>query len=60
MLYFSATTITTLGFADIVPLSNAARMVVSLESVLGIVLIGLFVNALSSAETSLQRLRNSA
>jgi hypothetical protein len=48
MLYFSATTITTLGFGDIVPLSTAARMVVSLESVLGIVLIGLFVNALSS------------
>jgi hypothetical protein len=33
MLYLSATTITTLGFGDIVPLTSAARMVVSLESI---------------------------
>ncbi|HEY4661415.1 MAG TPA: potassium channel family protein [Terriglobales bacterium] len=48
MAYFSATTITTLGFGDIVPLTTAARIVVSLESVLGIVLMGLFLNAVSS------------
>jgi len=48
MVYFSATTITTLGFGDIVPLTTAARMVVSVESVLGIVLMGLFLNALAS------------
>lgn len=47
MLYFSATTITTLGFGDIVPLTTSARMVVSAESVLGIVLMGLFLNSLA-------------
>jgi hypothetical protein len=48
MVYFSATTITTLGFGDIVPLTTTARMVVSLESVLGIVLMGLFLNAVGN------------
>jgi hypothetical protein len=48
MVYFSAITITTLGFGDIVPLTTAARLVVSAESVLGIVLAGLFLNALAS------------
>lgn len=48
MVYFSATTITTLGFGDIVPLTTPARMVVSVESVLGIVLMGLFLNAVAS------------
>jgi hypothetical protein len=43
MVYFSATTITTLGFGDIVPLTTGARMVVSAESVL----MGLFLNALA-------------
>lgn len=49
LAYFSATTITTLGFGDIVPLTTAARIVVSLESVLGIVLMGLFLNAVASS-----------
>jgi hypothetical protein len=48
MAYFSATTITTLGFGDIVPLTTAARIIVSVESVLGIVLMGLFLNALGN------------
>jgi hypothetical protein len=48
MMYFSATTITTLGFGDIVPLTTTARMAVSAESVLGIVLMGLFLNAVAS------------
>ena len=47
MLYLSATTITTLGFGDIVPLTTPARMAVSLESIVGIILMGLFVNAVS-------------
>jgi hypothetical protein len=54
MLYLSATTITTLGFGDIVPLTTPARMVISLESVLGIILMGLFVNAVS-AETKREK-----
>jgi len=48
MLYFSVVTITTLGFGDIVPVSTNARLLVSLESILGIILIGLFLNSLSN------------
>jgi len=47
MLYFSVTTITTLGLGDIVPISDRARLAVISESILGIILIGLFVNALT-------------
>lgn len=47
MFYFSAVTITTLGYGDIVPITNLARIIVAAESILGIVLIGLFLNSLS-------------
>lgn len=47
MFYFSAVTITTLGYGDIVPISDHARMLVATESILGIILIGLFFNALT-------------
>ena len=56
MLYLSATTITTLGFGDIVPLTTSARLVVSLESVLGIILIWLFVNAVSAEKKREKRI----
>ena len=45
MLYFSTVTITTLGYGDILPISNLARIMVSIESIVGIVVIGLFLNA---------------
>ncbi len=45
MIYFSLVTITTLGFGDIVPLTDLARALVGLESFSGIVLLGLFVNS---------------
>jgi hypothetical protein len=48
MMYFSVTTITTLGFGDIVPLTGVARALVALEAILGIVLIGMFLNALAA------------
>ena len=51
MLYFSATTITTVGYGDVVPLSGLARAAAAIEATLGIVLLGLFV-------ISLQGLRN--
>lgn len=44
MFYLSTITITTLGFGDIVPLTTTARILVSVEAILGIVLLGLFVN----------------
>jgi hypothetical protein len=47
MIYFSAVTITTLGFGDIVPVTTAARWLVMAEAVSGVVLIGLFLNSLA-------------
>ena len=40
-LYFSVVTITTLGFGDIVPTTDRARLSVALEAFLGVVTIGL-------------------
>jgi len=40
-------TITTVGYGDIVPITRQARMLLALEAILGIVLIGLFLNALA-------------
>jgi Ion channel len=47
MWYFSATTVTTLGFGDITPVTSPARTIVGLEAISGVVLIGLFLNALA-------------
>jgi hypothetical protein len=47
MLYFSLTTITTLGFGDIVPITPEARNWVTLEALTGLVLMGLFLNSLA-------------
>lgn len=48
MLYFSAITITTVGFGDILPTSDRTRLAVAIEAILGVVLVGLFLNALGS------------
>jgi hypothetical protein len=45
MFYVSAVTITTTGFGDIVPVGDQGRIAVGLEAMLGIILIGLFLNA---------------
>jgi len=45
MLYFSAITITTIGYGDIYPISNIARLIVSFEAISGVILVGLFLNA---------------
>ncbi len=45
--YFSTVTITTLGYGDISPTNDLGRVIAASESVLGITLIGLFLNALS-------------
>lgn len=49
MTYFSAVTITTVGFGDIVPITSAARRWVAIEAILGIVLIGVFINLVVGA-----------
>jgi len=46
-LYFSVITITTLGYGDITPTGTLSQLLVASESILGIILIGLFLNALS-------------
>ena len=48
MLYFSAVTITTVGYGDIVPLGAEARAFAAIEATLGILLLGLFVSRLVS------------
>lgn len=50
MLYLSASTITTLGYGDIVPLTTSARLAVSAEAVLGILVVGLFLNAVAKEQ----------
>lgn len=45
--YFSVVTITTLGYGDILPIGPVSQTLTALESVLGITLIGLFLNSLS-------------
>lgn len=46
MLYLSMVTITTLGYGDIVPLTNLTRILVGLEAIIGIVVIGWFASTL--------------
>lgn len=41
--YFSVVTITTLGYGDIIPRSSAARILISLQTLLGITVIGVFL-----------------
>jgi hypothetical protein len=46
-IYFSVVTITTLGYGDITPQTEMARILTALESILAIILIGLFLNAVA-------------
>lgn len=47
-MYFSATVVTTLGFGDILPISDAARTAIMMEAIAGVLVIGFFFNALAS------------
>jgi hypothetical protein len=47
MTYFSAITITTLGYGDIAPITSVARILVAIEAISGVVLIGLFLNSVA-------------
>jgi Ion channel len=47
MIYLSAVTVTTLGFGDITPVSETARLYVALEAVLGVVFVGVFLSRLA-------------
>lgn len=60
MFYLSAVTITTVGYGDIVPLTTTARVLVSSEAILGIIVIGLFLNSLVRERTSERTVDRSA
>jgi hypothetical protein len=47
MLYMSAIATTTTGFGDIVPITTRARIITIAEVFVGVVLVGLFLNALA-------------
>ncbi|MBN4075432.1 MAG: hypothetical protein COA71_11890 [SAR86 cluster bacterium] len=47
-LYFSVVTITTLGYGDLSPISDFGKAIASLEALLGIVLMGVFLFAVTN------------
>ena len=51
MFYFSAVTATTLGYGDIVPLTETARNYVAAESILGLILMSFFVVFVTATPT---------
>jgi len=54
-IYFSAITITTLGYGDILPIDDVSRILAAMETILGITFIGLFINAISNQRTDIIR-----
>jgi hypothetical protein len=50
--YFSFTTLTTLGYGDITPVSRAARMLASLEAVTGTLYIAILIARLVAIYSS--------
>jgi hypothetical protein len=50
--YLSVVVTTTLGFGDIVPITDLARLLVALQAILGIVLVGLFLSSLARQSTN--------
>lgn len=51
-LYFTLTTLTTIGFGDISPVSNSARIVVMVQMVVNVVVLGVFVKLVSTTVRS--------
>ncbi len=47
-LYFSLTTLTTIGYGDIVPVTHTARYVVMLQMVIDFLIIGVFVKLVTT------------
>jgi len=47
MLYFSASLATSNGLGDIVPITNGARLLVTIESILMLIIIALFLSSLA-------------
>ena len=51
-LYVTLTTLTTIGFGDISPVSNSARIVVMVQMVVNVVVLGVFVKLVSTTVRS--------
>ncbi|MGL4865058.1 MAG: potassium channel family protein [Cetobacterium sp.] len=49
-MYFSSITMTTLGYGDILPITSLSRGLASLQTILGIVIIGFFLNSVASKQ----------
>ena len=54
-IYFSTVTITTLGYGDILPINDLGKIIALTESILGITVIGLFLNSLSSNQNKIEK-----
>jgi hypothetical protein len=54
LLYFSFTTLTTLGYGDIVPVNAFARLLTSAEAVLGQLYVAIFIGRLVALQVSAQ------
>lgn len=50
-LYFSAITITTLGFGDIIPNDTLVRVLIMVQTLSGLIVIGLFISELIKPST---------
>ncbi len=57
MLYFSFTTITTLGYGDILPRSEIAKRLVCIEVVTGVLFVAVFIGRIIALFTSYQMQR---
>lgn len=58
-LYFTITVLATVGFGDITPKTDAARLVVSLQMLLDLTIIGVLVKLIvGAARTGVERQRN--
>lgn len=51
-LYFSVVTLTTLGYGDILPEATLGKTLVSVQTLLGVLTVGLFLNALAELRSN--------
>lgn len=57
--YFSAVTVTTLGYGDVLPVTSIGKILAAIHAVSGVCLIGLFLNSLSERRAEIMKERGS-